>query len=93
MSDNEQQNFFKEQPTEPEAVLTMLQVLSGAGVTDVVHWCGQEHKQLHRMRAGLGDGLSEEDYEIQLLDLGKVLKVRFLFLQLAHFSSELHALL
>ena len=93
MSDNEKQKFFKGQPTEAEAVLTMLQVLSGAGVTDVIHWCGQEQKQLRRMREGLGDGLSEEDYEIQLLDLGKVLKVRFLLLQLARFSSQLHALL
>ena len=93
MSDNEIQTFFKGQPTEAEAVLNMLHVLTGAGVTDVLHWCGQEHSQLNRMREGLGDGLSEEDCEIQLLDLGKVLKVRFLFLQLAHFSSELHALL
>ena len=78
MSDNEIQTFFKGQPTEAEAVLNMLHVLTGAGVTvaDVLHWCGQEQGQLRRMREGLGDGLSEEDYEIQLLDLGKVLKVR-----------------
>ena len=76
MSDNETQTFFKGQPTEAEAVLAMLQVWSGAGVTDVMHWFGQEQKQLCRMREGLGDGLSEADYEIQLLDLGKVLKVR-----------------
>jgi hypothetical protein len=74
--DDEIQTFFKTMPTEAEAALTMIRSFKERDITDVLYYCGVEHLQLPRIREGLGEGLSEEDYDIKLLDLGKVLKVR-----------------
>ena len=76
MTDNEIQTFFKTMPTEAESTLTMMRFFKERDVKDMLYCCGVEHLQLPRIREGLGEGLSEEDYDIKLLDLGKVLKVR-----------------
>ena len=53
----------------------MMRSFKNKHIDTLLIWCGVEHVQLPRIRKTLGEGLSEQDYALKLLDLGKVLKV------------------